>query len=160
MRPLLAILTLFALCSCQHKNAAIADSSSLAKSANRFVGVWKLNKVESISMHKYDGTLTIEPQGSNFRFTFDTSETGNVLHWWLVTDLSGSHSEIHPATNSPAPAENDVIASQLTPDTLLLQGSICRTEYKISADAQAMTAHVDCNVDYDSRRVLVYERVR
>ena len=163
MRFLLAILALFALSSCQRQNAAVADPSSLAKSANRFVGVWKLNRVESISMRKYDEMLTIEPEGSNFKFTFDNSETGkgNVPHWWFVTDLIGSRSEIHPTPNSPVPAERDgIIVTRKTPDTLLLQGSICQTEYKISADAQSMTAHVECNVDYDSRRVLVYQRLR
>jgi len=157
------MLALFSACSCQRQNAAVPDSSPLAKSANRFVGVWKLTKVESLSRHKYDEILTIEPQGSNFKFTFDNSETGkgNVPHWWFVTDLNGSRSEIHPTPNSPVPGEPDgIIMHHWAPDTLLLQNWLCHTEYKISADAQSMTAHVECNVDYDSRRVLVYERLR
>jgi hypothetical protein len=163
MRFLLAMFALFAVCSCQPRNAAVADSPPAAKSANRFVGVWKLNKDKSISMRKYDEMLTTEPAGSNFKFTFDNSETGkgNVPHWWFVTDLNGSRSEIHPAPNSPLPAEREgITVTRKTPDTLLLQGSICQTEYKISADAQSMTAHVECNVDYDPRRVLVYDRLR
>jgi hypothetical protein len=58
------------------------------------------------------------------------------------------------------PGSDVIIATHKTPDTLVLQGSICRREYKLSADAQSMTAHVECHVDYDSRRILVYERLR
>ena len=115
-------------------------------------------------MRKYDETLTIEPEGSNFKFTFDNSETGkgNVPHWWFTTDLNGTRSEIHPPPdNFPGSAERDVImVHHWTADTLLLQDWLCHTEYKISADAQSMTAHVECNVDYDSRKVLFFERLR
>jgi len=169
---LLVVLVLLSLGSCQQKNSTLPRSLPTSESVDHFIGVWKRDKQKSLEngqqpvFHYFFSPnyelITIERQGSNFRFTYTSSDDKGGKHErQFITDMKGTDvwTTIDGKPTKPMPFM-DVRVTRKDADSFVEADSVFLNEYTVLSDGRTMTLHHIPNVDNERDRVLFFNRVR
>jgi hypothetical protein len=118
---------------CQQKSAP-ADPPKDA-----FVGKWRLN-VEKSSLPPERETITIEPQGIDYKISCDVAYgNGTELSFWTVTDMKGTVSKVTQSNGKPMNEEWRV--TREAADAFVVDSRPFHTvvRYTVSAEGQTLT---------------------
>lgn len=174
MNWLLVALALLSLGSCQEKNSTLPRSSPVSESVDHFIGVWKRDRQKSLEngrqpvFHYFFSPnyelIAIERQGSNFRFTYTSSDDKGGKHERrFMTDMKGPvvwATMTDGKPTKPALYMEDMRVTRKDSDSFVEAGSVFLNEYTVLSDGRTMTLHHTPYVDNERDRVLVFQRVR
>jgi hypothetical protein len=143
---LLGTLTVFSG-ACHRRGPLSSGAPASPPASNPFVGTWVLNREKGPPSGIERESITIEPQGSDLKLTYDRlGENGTELQWWFVTDMKGGN--VKPMQVNGLPMGGESRFTLLDPHTFV-EDSMIRSDgralmsarYKVSADGQTMMVH-------------------
>lgn len=106
---------------------------------NAFVGKWRLNVEKSVSPPERE-TITIEPQGADFKISCDVAyDNGSELSFWTVTDMKGTVSKVTQSNGKPMNEEWRV--TREAADAFVVDSRPFQTvvRYTVSQEGQTLT---------------------
>ena len=104
-----------------------------------FVGKWKLN-VERSSLPPERETITIEPQGADYKISCDVAYgNGTELSFWTVTDMKGTVSKLTQSNGKPM--ANEWRVTREAADAFVVDSRPFHTvvRYTVSGEGQTLT---------------------
>jgi hypothetical protein len=139
-----------------------------------FIGVWKRDRQKSLEngrqpvFHYFFSPdyelITIERQGSNFKFTYTSSDDKGGKHErQFITDMKGTAvwaTTIDGKPAKPTPFLENARVTRKDSDSFVEAGSVFLNEYTVLSDGRTMTLHHTPYVDNERDRVLFFYRVR
>jgi hypothetical protein len=139
---------------------------------DHFIGVWKRDRQKSLengrqpvfhySFSPYYELITIERQGSNFRFTYTSSDGKGGKHQrQFITEMKGT--DVWPTIDGKTTKQTpymEVRVSRKDSDSFVEGDSVFLNEYTVLPDGRTMTLHHTPYVDNERDRVLFFNRVR
>jgi hypothetical protein len=133
---LVALLPFFVAAGHQDKAESTAQFASPG-GTDRFIGVWKLNADKSSNSGTLRESIVIEPQGKEFKLTYDWSaENGTELHWWYVTDMKGGI--VNPTQTNGKPMSGKPRITRIDSGSFKVESEVQRDIYRVNADGQTM----------------------
>ena len=144
MRPISSKCLVLALLICTLSSKTLsqdqspaANPATSAAASDRFLGPWKLNTDKTAHSGIRSETITIELQGMNFKFTYDTlAENGTESHWSCVTDMKGS--VVKPAQVNGQPMNGKSRITRIDSGAFKEESAVVKDEYKVSADGKTL----------------------
>jgi hypothetical protein len=163
-------MTSLCLLFCFIASAQKEASPNATPATDRFIGTWKLN-VDKSSAAPESEILTIEPEGSKFKFACQTSYgNGTTLKYWVITDMNGGYLKLTQFDGRPMNEEWSITRKSRDAFTVDSRPPGSQVSYEVSADGQTMTARTISSAIVGGRvqngvitRVtptLVFDRVR
>jgi hypothetical protein len=133
---LLTVLLPCADASHQDKNQSSAPIPVAVP--DRFVGVWKLREIKPASSEPFHELLTIENQGTKYRFTTDGwLGKGVEFHTWYVTEMKGE--TVQPMQTNGQATPGTLSVKRKDSSRFKVEGKIQKDVFTVSADGQTMT---------------------